>query len=198
MSEQTTQAFIRASVIVSACAAMGLLAAGGWWWYRPRHYVSTSVLRPQTSDPQAVRIAERKLLEDYTLTSIIERRSLYPEARRVSLDEAIRRMREEGIRIQEAESLGPVVVISFEYTDADGAQAVAGDLVEAFQAIGMKCEVMIRASSPMWAKEDQAGVLPLAGAGFGGGLAAGMIAAGVWWMVRIRSQARRGTASLSG
>jgi hypothetical protein len=172
-------------VAVAAWAVVGTLGAGGWWWVRPKHYVSTSILRPQTADPQVVSDAERSALGDYSLASIIERENLYPEERKQSgMGAAIRRMRDHAIRVQEAENLGPVIVLSFEYSDAQRAQATAHDLVAAIQATGMKCEVIVDASTPLWPREDQEGALPLAAAGFGGGLGAGLLFAAVWWIVR--------------
>jgi hypothetical protein len=186
-------------VAVALCAAVGTLAAGAWWRYRPKHYVSTAVMRPQVSDLQVLREAERSTLGDYSLASIIERRSLFPEERKLGgIGAAIRRMRDRSIRVQETESLGPVVVLSFEYSDAATAQKVTSDLVTALQATGMKCEVMAPPSPPMGAVEDQDGALPLTVAGLGGGLMAGFLFATGWRAVRVRSQARRGTASLSG
>jgi hypothetical protein len=172
-----------AIVVVVVCATAGTLAAGAWWWYRPRLYVSSAVLRPQTTDSVVVQEAERHALGDYSLASIIERHGLYAEVRKKSgMSAAIRQMRNEAIRVQEAESLGPVIVLSFRYDDATGAQTAMSDLVTAMQAT-MKSEVLEPASMPLGA-ENESGALPLAGAGFGGGLIAGLVIAGIWWAVR--------------
>jgi hypothetical protein len=178
---------VAVAVCIAACAAAGTLVTGAWWWYRPRHYVSTAVLRPEATDPYTINRAERTAFGDYSLASIIERRNLYPADRKQGgVSAAIRHMRERSIRVQEAESLGPVVVLSFEYSDAATAQAVNSDLVRALQATGLQCEVIDPASTPISAVEDSQGALSLATAGFGGGLALGMLCAGLWWMLRVR------------
>jgi hypothetical protein len=134
-------------IVIFICA-LGLVV-GAVLWFQPREYVSTSVLRPRTPDPQVLHEAEQYALSDFTVSSIIERQNLYPEERkRTGTRGAIRKMREEGIRIQESDNLGPVIVLSFIYSDARKTQAAVRELATALQS-AMPCEVLVDASKPV-------------------------------------------------
>src|SRR5690242_18441736 len=111
-------------VLIAFCAAAGLGTAAAWWRFKPRVFTSNSVLRPQSPDSQALHDAERSVLSDDSIASIIERENLYRDLRRKSgMSEAVRKMRDEAISVREAESLGPVIILSFRYADAQQTQA---------------------------------------------------------------------------
>jgi len=133
--------------IVIAILALALAVAAALW-FQPREYVSTTVLRPSTSDSQVLHDAERYVLSDFTLSSIIERHGLYPdEHKRSGMKGAIRKMREQGIRIQESDNLGPVIVLSFRYSNKRQTQSTVRELAAALQS-DMPCEVLVDASEP--------------------------------------------------
>jgi hypothetical protein len=133
--------------IVIAVLALSLVVAAALW-FQPREYVSTTVLRPRTSDAVVLHDAERYALSDFTLSSIIERHGLYPdEHKRLGMQGAIRKMREQGIHIQESDNLGPVIVLSFRYSNKRQTQAAVRDLAAALQS-AVPCEVLVEASEP--------------------------------------------------
>jgi hypothetical protein len=133
--------------IVIAVLALGLVVAAAMW-FQPHEYVSTTVLRPRTTDAEILHDAERYALSDFTLSSIIERYGLYPdEHKRSGMQAAIRKMREQGIHIQESDNLGPVIVLSFRYSNKRHTQAAVRDLAAALQS-AVPCEVLVEASEP--------------------------------------------------
>ena len=133
--------------LVITILALALVVAAAMW-FQPREYISTTVLRPRAHDPQAQNEAVRYTLSEFTLARIIERQNLYPNERKhTGMAGAIRGMREHGIRIQEGEDVGPVIVLSFRYSNKRQTQATVRELAAALQS-ELPCEVLVEASEP--------------------------------------------------
>ena len=139
---------------IGAFAAMGMVLGGTIAFLMPDEYISTAVGRAANS--AALQGAIRSALEPAALAEVVRKYGLYPKERsRRSIEDVVREMRNQAIRVQSLRGRGlmpgEAFTISFRYSDGRTAQAVTGELLAAitrgYQG-GGSAEVLDPASYP--------------------------------------------------
>jgi uncharacterized protein (TIGR03435 family) len=176
------------SKLVAGFALAGLIGAGLWSYWRPDQFVSTSILKmtgdqDRTTQMKRLQKAQQTALSRNSLARVIVQENLYPDARREKpLEDVIADMRNHDIRIVPA---GKDVALSFSYSDPTIAQKTTRDLLAALNREDQLFEVLDPASTPTApAGPSRARII---GTGLIAGLAAGLLAAGFWAIVRRSS-----------